>query len=497
MVAMSLGTVPSVRINVVADRPPRPAGRYVLYWMIAARRTRHSFGLQRARDWARELGVPLLVFEPLRAGYRWAADRHHVFVMQGMRDHADRLHRAGVRYLPYIEPEPGAGRGLLAALAERAAVVVTDDYPAFFLPRMVAAAGERIDCRLEAVDGNGLLPIRATDRVFTRAHSLRAYLQRELPPHLEHLPVPDPLARYEGGSARVARSVLARWGMATSAELRAPERLAARLPLDHAPAPVAECPGGERAGSERVRDFIGTGLSSYGERRNHPDYDAGSGLSPYLHYGHVGTHQIVHALARAEGWSPADLGPPQGGAKDGWWGVSPSADGFLDELVTWRELGFNCCAHLPGYDRFESLPSWARTTMAEHAGDPRPSLYDVQTLEGAKTHDSLWNAAQRQLLREGRIHNYLRMLWGKKIYEWSSGGEQAFERLIELNNRWSLDGRDPNSYSGISWVLGRFDRAWGPERPIFGKLRYMTSDSTRRKLRLRAYMERYGADACD
>ena len=176
-----------MRVRLVDDRPPRASASYVLYWMIAARRTRASFALQRAREWAQALRLPLLVLEPLRAGYRWAADRHHAFVIQGMHDQAARLGALGVRYLPYVEPEPGAGQGLLAALAERAALVVTDDSPMFFLPRMIAAAGRRLGCRLEAIDGNGLLPLAATDRVFTRAHSFRAFLQKTLPEHLERL----------------------------------------------------------------------------------------------------------------------------------------------------------------------------------------------------------------------------------------------------------------------------------------------------------------------
>lgn len=485
--------VPELRVRAIDDRPPRSGASFVLYWMIAARRTSHSFGLQRAREWSDALKLPLLVLEPLRAGYRWAADRHHVFVVQGMRDQARRLEAAGARYLPYVEPQPGAGKGLLAALAERAAVVVTDDYPAFFLPRMLEAAGQQLGCRLEAIDGNGLLPLAATTRVFTRAHSFRAYLQKSLPEHLEHLPRAEPLRGYAGGAARVPRAVLQRWPMATAAQLADPQALAASLPIDHEPGPV-ELVGGEAAGTLRLKEFLGAGLDRYGEGRNHPDEDASSGLSPYLHFGQISAHAILHGIARREDWSPASLGPAQGGSREGWWGTAPAVESFLDELVTWRELGFNGCAHQPHYDRFETLPDWARKTMAEHAGDPRPYVVDMPTLEGARTEDPVWNAAQRQLRREGRIHNYLRMLWGKKIYQWSSGGPQALERMIELNNRWALDGRDPNSYSGITWVLGRYDRAWGPERPIFGKLRYMTSDSTVRKLRIRKYLDRYGDD---
>jgi deoxyribodipyrimidine photo-lyase len=171
--------------------------------------------------------------------------------------------------------------------------------------------------------------------------------------------------------------------------------------------------------------------------------------------------------------------------------MSPGSEAFLDPLVTWRELGFNMCWQRPAYDRYRSLPAWARRTLAEHGRDRRPWLYDLAALEAGRTHDPLWNAAQGQLVREGRIHNYLRMLWGKKILEWSATPRAALAAMIELNNKYALDGRDPNSYTGIFWVLGRYDRAWGPERPIFGKVRYMSSESTARKARVRRYIERY------
>jgi deoxyribodipyrimidine photo-lyase len=181
------------------------------------------------------------------------------------------------------------------------------------------------------------------------------------------------------------------------------------------------------------------------------------------------------------------------GKRSGWWGLSESAEGFLDQLVTWRELGFNMCWQRDDYEDYESLPDWALKTLGEHSGDPRPHLYTVKELESAETHDPLWNAAQVQLVREGRIHNYLRMLWGKKILEWSESPLMALEAMIELNNKFAVDGRDPNSTSGIFWILGRYDRAWGPERPIFGKVRYMSSENTARKLRVEEYVRRYEA----
>ena len=172
--------------------------------------------------------------------------------------------------------------------------------------------------------------------------------------------------------------------------------------------------------------------------------------------------------------------------------MGESAEAFLDQLVTWRELGFNGCHFRADHGEYGYLPEWARTSLQAHAGDPRPVLYRLEDFAAAATHDPLWNAAQRQLLREGRLHNYLRMLWGKKILEWSDSPQQALAVMIELNNRYALDGRDPNSYSGIAWCLGRYDRPWGPERPILGKIRYMSSANTARKLRVKGYLHRYG-----
>jgi deoxyribodipyrimidine photo-lyase len=168
--------------------------------------------------------------------------------------------------------------------------------------------------------------------------------------------------------------------------------------------------------------------------------------------------------------------------------MSAQAEAFLDQLVTWRELGFNLAAKREDAERYASLPPWALTTLERHAGDPRPHLYAPEQFERAQTHDPLWNAAQVQLVREGRIHGYLRMLWGKKVLEWSPSPERALAVMLELNNRYALDGRDPNSTSGILWCLGRYDRPWGPERPIFGTVRYMSSENTARKVRVAGYV---------
>jgi len=481
----------NTRIRVLRDDTPSSAASYVLYWMNAARRAESNFALDRALWWCRELGLPLLVFEGLRVGYEHASDRLHTFVLQGMGDNQAAFDRAGVRYLPWTEREQGQGQGLLARLAARAAVVVTDDFPAFFLPRMLDAAASKLRTRFEAIDSNGLVPMRATDREFTRAHSFRRYLQGCLPEHLAVMPSEEPLAGYDLGRATVPADALEVGGFLTSKELANPAALAASLPIDHEVG-IVDMTGGPSAGSERLHTFVEDELDAYGVRRNHPDDDGTSGLSPWLHFGHISAHQLLRAIADRYDWSPARLGPPNGGAREGWWDLPASVEGFMDELVTWRELSLNLCATRPDHARIDSLPAWAHKTIAEHADDPRDEVYSLEQLEHGHTGDALWNAAQNQLRQEGRMHNYLRMLWGKLIYQWSPDARTAWDTMVHLNDRWAIDGRDPNSYSGIGWVLGRFDRAWGPERPVFGKLRYMTSGSTRRKLRVRRYLERHG-----
>ncbi len=460
--------------------------------MISARRTRFNYALERAVEWAEILRKPLVVLEALRCDYPWASDRLHRFILDGMEDNSRALERRKILYFPYVEPAPGAGRGLLDALARRASVVVTDDFPAFFLPPMVAAAAKRLPVLLEQVDGNGLLPMRATDQVFPTAYAFRRFLQRSLPGHLEDFPEADPLAgaRLPSPSRSLLRAIEERWPKASLRPLRAG---LSSLPVDHSVGPT-HARGGSGAARTALSLFLRDRLPRYAESRNDPEADVASGFSPYLHFGHLSAHEVLAALALHEGWTVRNLSGRATGARSGWWGMSAAAEAFLDQLVTWRELGFNMCAHRDDYDQYVSLPDWARKTLAKHARDERPHLYTPAELERARTHDPLWNAAQTQLVREGRIHNYLRMLWGKKILEWSASPKDALEVMIDLNNRYALDGRDPGSYSGIFWVLGRYDRPWGPERPVFGTVRYMSSESTARKIRVSAYIRTHGPE---
>jgi deoxyribodipyrimidine photo-lyase len=484
-------SVPQIRVRTINEQPVNGSGDYVLYWMVSARRPGWNFSLDRAVQWCDTLAKPLLVFEPLRCDYRWASDRFHRFVLQGMATNAEEFSKHDVAYYPYVEPSVEKGKGLLAELAKKAAVVVTDDYPCFFLPRMLEAARSRIATRFEAVDSNGLLPVRAADRAFSRAFDFRRFLQRVLPEHLAAIPNANPLEKMKSvAGASIPKKLLDRWPRATGEQLTGGVDQLAELPIDHSVGPAA-FDGGFVPARRRLSQFVRARLFDYESDRNHPDADATSGLSPYLHFGHVSAHEVFATIAKNEAWRAKHLSSSTGGSREGWWGMSPAAESFLDELVTWRELGFNACQYLPGHDRYDSLPDWAKDSLAKHANDPRPVVYQLDELERAATHDEIWNSAQRQLAREGRMHNYLRMLWGKKILEWSATPQDALDLLIELNNKYAVDGRDPNSYSGIFWILGRYDRAWGPERPIFGKIRYMSSDNTARKLRLKDYLQRY------
>lgn len=490
---MSTPFAPQARVQVLRDEAPRSGGDFVLYWMVMARRTRWNFGLQQAIAHAEALNKPLVVLETLRLDYPFAAPRFHHFMVSGMRDQAERFApHPGVRYWPFPESVVGGAHQLLVALSKRACLTVTDAFPHYILPAMLAEAQSTLSGRLEVIDGLGLLPLSASG-AFPTAFAFRRHLQKTLAPHLEAFPLADPLAQSELPSAAALdfTQEAAQWPPQSPEAWLEPAFLAG-LPLDQAVGVVADELGGEKAGSLRAEAFVAAKLARYQEDRNLPGKSGASGLSAYLHFGQLGAHEVVARVLRAEGWTPARLGTETKGKKEGWWGCSPSAEAFLDELVTWREVGLGVAAHLPQHDRYESLPAWARESLAKHASDPRPHRYSEAELEASQTHDPIWNAAQNQLRAEGRIHNYLRMLWGKKVLEWSESPEAAFATLMRLNDRWALDGRDPNTVSGVAWCFGRFDRPWGPERPIFGLIRYMSSDNTARKMDLKPYLARHG-----
>jgi deoxyribodipyrimidine photo-lyase len=332
------------------------------------------------------------------------------------------------------------------------------------------------------------MPLASPGRAFTTARAIRAHLQRTLPEHLRAWPERAPLDRLPPApTPALSQAVTRRWTFADAAALNGTGLRA--LPIDHTVAP-AEIRGGTQAARDRLTAFVAEGLSRYVEDHSQPERDATSRLSPWLHFGHISVHEIFSAVASRERWTTRRLNGSARGAREGWWKMSGSAEAFLDELITWRELAFNTCEFLPDYRSFDSLPDWARSTLDRHRRDRR-IRYEFDVLDDAATHDELWNAVQRQLRRDGWFHGYMRMLWGKKILEWSATPEAALDTMERLMNRYSLDGRDPNSWAGYTWVLGRYDRPW-PEREIFGTVRYMSSANTARKLRVKNYMKMYG-----
>ena len=265
-------------------------------------------------------------------------------------------------------------------------MVVTDEQPGFFLPAMVAAAAAKLDVRVEQVDGNGILPLRAADAAFPTAITFRRHLQRIGLPYLTSFPRPRPLVRLPATlrDADLSGTIVRKWPRASDALLRADPAALAALPIDHAVAPVAYR-GGAEAGEAVLATFVADRLARYGEGRNHPDDDAASGLSPYLHFGHVGAHDVVARVWKAVDWEPARVaGAKVTGSKTGWWGMPAGAEAFLDEVIVWRELGYGFCFHRKDHARYGSLPPWARDTLAAHANDPRPHLYTRTQLATAR-----------------------------------------------------------------------------------------------------------------
>jgi deoxyribodipyrimidine photo-lyase len=409
-----------------------------------------------------------------------------------MEDNAEDLKDKDVLYYPYVETKEGKAEKLLFELARSACIVVTDEFPSFVYPKWVKRAGKEIDVLLEQVDSNGIVPLRAPDQVHKTAYSFRGSFQKDYCEFIEDTPKIYPFRNNELPRLRsLPQSTRDRWPSALQGGGKGINVDLSGLPIDHDVSPCGKR-GGRKAAEKQWKEFLEKKLKNYAEHRNEPEKDVTSGVSPYLHHGHISAHQIMDDIAKRENWSlDMVVGKKGKGKRSGWWGMSEPAESFLDEAITWREVGYNMSFRWDDYDDYNSLPDWAKETLEKHRKDEREHVYSSNEFESAETHDELWNAAQRQLVTEGIIHNYLRMLWGKKILEWTKKPKDALGVMIHLNNRYALDGRNPNSYSGIFWCLGRYDRPWGPERPVFGTVRYMSSENTARKVKVKGYIGKY------
>ena len=489
------------RLRVVNDKEVFVDGEYVLYWMIATRRFNYNAALEYAAKLAENYGKPLLVVEEISTSHKFANDRITSFVIQGMVENTSIFKEHNIRFIPWVETPLSGPMGLLNTLAKRACLIVTDDFPTYYPLSATKAAGKSLNRKVIAVDSNGVFPMSWTSSAFSTAHSFRRFIHANFSRCRETWPQKVPInTDYDYSiSDDLYRSIIQEcsvkippyeWLWRCSEGGSTGKKALSTIDIDHDVQPVRQARGGRNTAAKKLAVFLKNRLNRYNVDRNNIEKPSVSGLSPWLHFGHISSIEIVGKILDSEKWTPENITTSRKGAREGWWGLPAGVESFLDQIITWRELGFNNAFHNPNHNKYESIPEWAKLTLSEHTDDER-MLYTFEQIENAETHDEVWNAAQQELLQTGIIHNYLRMLWGKRILEWAQTPEQAVEWMIELNDKYALDGRDPNSYTGIFWVLGRHDRAWGPERAIFGKIRYMSSENTKKKLKLKPYLQQF------
>ena len=449
----------SSRVTKLNNSNENTKGRYVLYWMQMYKRANHNYALNLAIQMANERQLPLVVYEGLKFYYPWASDRIHTFILEGVAEKYEEFAERGIRYVFYLQRNKQDPKNTVARLAREAALLVTDDYPCFIIPQHNARIAE-LKLPVYAVDANGMVPLSALPKEEYAAYTIRPKIDRLLPDVPRSIVTPHVDVQKPALEVDCPQTIISADNIAD---------LVSQCDIDHTVKPSPLYHGGTKAGRKRLSHFVRGILPYYDKTRSEPSFDGSSRLSPYLHFGFLSIQEIVHAVERANAPKPAK-------------------DAFLEEVIVRRELSFNLTRHNPNYDSLKALPDWALQTMRDHADDPRPELQEEETIEAGETYDELWNAVQRELVTTGLLHNYVRMLWGKKLIEWQRTYEMAFELLVHLNNKYALDGRDPNSYAGILWCFGKHDRPWF-DREIFGTIRYMTSNSMAKKFRAKAYIQ--------
>ena len=451
---MATRSIDPSRVRALRPAPHRP-GAFVLYWMQQSQRAERNHALEYAVQRANQMGLPCLTLFALTGDYPHANLRHYSFMLEGLAETGRALARRGIGLVVRVGDPPT----VVLAVAQEAALLVCDRgylrHQRQWRSHVAAAA----PCPVVEVESDLVVPVEvASDHREYAARTFRPRLQRHLPSFLVDLRA-TPLVRPSLDLA-VAGEVVADI-----------EGLLHRLKPDASVAPTARFHGGAAAGRRLLRRFLDDGLPGHAARRGQPHLDAVSFLSAYLHFGQLSALWVALRVQSA----PA---PQQ------------DKDAFLEELLVRRELAANFTHYSPtDYDRYQGLPAWTRATLDKHTGDPRPHLYDQVQLIEAETHDPYWNAAMVEMRETGYLHNHLRMYWGKKVLEWSESPEAAYETLLELNDRFFLDGRDSSSYANVAWIFGLHDRPWG-ERPVFGTVRSMTAGGLERKTDMPAYLQK-------
>jgi deoxyribodipyrimidine photo-lyase len=450
--AEKAGILPG-RIRVLNGRALNQKGGYVLYWMQASQRAGWNHALEYAVIAANHLHQPLVCAFGLTGSYPEANLRHYAFMLEGLAETADAMCQRGIVFIL----RKGAPDAVALSLVRRACLAVADCGYLRHQRVWRTHLAEAAPCPVVLVESDAVVPIEeASGKAEYAAATLRPKIRRLLYRYLIPL----------------AEQTLEKDGRGLDLETLDPtdtKALLEGLRIDRTVGPVLGLEGGARAAHARLDAFLPDGLAGYAEKRNEPAGDGQSGLSPYLHFGQLSPLEV--ALRAYEEGGPAES--------------------FLEELVVRRELSLNFVYYSDHYDSPDCLPAWVMKTLEKHAADPRPYLYDRDRLEAAETHDPYWNAAQREMVGSGKMHGYIRMYWGKKIIEWSPTPRQAWETALYLNNKYEMDGRDPNGYAGVAWCFGKHDRPWG-EHPVFGMVRWMSPDGLRRKFDMETYLARWG-----
>lgn len=446
------------RVQLLNDRTANNDGKFVLYWMQMFKRTTHNHALNFAIQQANERKVPLVVYEGLKFYYPWANDRIHTFILEGVEEKRKSFAELGIIYVFYLQQDENSPKDVIAKIAKDACLIVTDDFPCFIIPQHNQRIAQKANIPVYAVDSNGMIPMSRFAKEEYAAYTIRPKIKRMLPDYW----------KCEKDEKIIVR--------AENLQLNCPENRIENIPnllkdcaIDHSVKPSPIYQGGSANAKKRLQHFIKNIFPEYAKTRNECSVDGSSRLSPYLHFGFLSVYEIVEAVENADV-------PPE------------SKEAFLEELIVRRELAYNFTRFNPNYNSLQCLPAWTQETMRKHANDRRDYLYSIEDLENFRTHDEIWNAAQRELVQTGGMHNYVRMLWGKNVIAWTRSYEEAFAILEDFNNKYALDGRNPNSYAGILWCFGKHDRPWF-ERPVFGTIRYMTSGSSGKKFNSKKYIE--------
>lgn len=428
------------------------SGEFVLYWMRTAVRAEENPALDVAIHVARHVRRPLLVYHALTERYPFASDRHHAFILQGARDVQQQFLKQGIPYVFHLEHR-GNDSPYLKILSRRSAVVVTEQMPVDPLARWTRRLAATTPAAVLAVDTACVMPMRRVGKAYERAFAYRKATDTEYQRRVRQ--VYRPTAWEPTGLAVPALPL-------EPLDLQSLDLADAisQCRIDHSIGPVTHTVGGTQAGYRRWNRFVVQDMTHYAKRRNDPTRLGASRMSAYLHYGMVSPFRLAREAAEMDN---------QGAQK------------YLDELLIWRELAYAFCYYRPDHARWSALPSWAQQTLLGHRSDRRPALFDWETLARGRTGDLLWDAAQQSLLRQGELHNNLRMTWGKALLQWFADPRDALRTVIDLNHRYALDGRDPSSYGGILWCFGQFDRPFHPETKVLGSVRTRpTADSLQR-----------------